>query len=316
MKPYSRDLREHVLEALEQDSSSLRVAGRFGVSGSFVRKLRLKMRRGQSIEPQHGGGREQIVVDEHADAVREIVREKPDATLNEMRRELKKRTGLRVSEPTMSRTLRRLGLTQKRKTVEASERQRPDVEAKRQRFTEVSWLWDVGRLVFIDETGLNLAMTRRYAWSPIGERAVGHAPFHRGENATLVAAITIEGIQAPFLFPGAMDALALRVYVSEVLAPCLRAGDIVLWDNLSVHEDAKAASVIRSVGARLEFLPPYSPDFNPIEFAWGKLKGRLRQLAERTWSKLTSAVRDGLRLITPTDCENWFEHCGYALAWK
>lgn len=314
MNPISRDLRERILEALEQDSSSLRVGARFGVSGSFVRKLRIRIRRGGSIEAQHGGGREQIVVDEHADAVREIVRDKPDATLNEMRRELRKRTGLRVSEPTMSRTLRRLGLTHKRKAVEASERQRPDVEEKRQDFKFISLAWEPGRLVFIDETGLNLAMTRRYAWAPLGERAVGHAPFHRGANATLVAALTIEGIEAPFLFPGAMDTQALRVYVNEVLSPRLRAGDIVLWDNLSVHEDAEAAAAIRAAGARLEFLPPYSPDLNPIEFAWSKLKERLRQLAERTWPRLTRAVRDGLRLITPSDCEGWFEHCGYALS--
>jgi len=313
MKPISRDLRERVLTALEEDSSSLRVAARFGVSGSFVRKLRLRIQRGGSIEAEHGGGRERIVVDEHADAVREIVREKPDATLNEIRRKLKKRTGLRVSEPTMSRTLRRLGLTQKRKTVEASERQRSDVEEKRKAFKSLSLAWHPDRLLFIDETGVNLAMIRRYGWAPIGERAIGYAPFHRGENATLVAALTIEGIEAPFLFPGAMDTMALRTYVVEVLVPRLRRRDIVLWDNLPVHEDSEVGQAILSVGARLVFLPPYSPELNPIELAWSKVKGRLRQLAERTWPRLTRAVRHALRMIVPSDCEAWFRHCGYAL---
>lgn len=313
MKPISRDLRERVLDALEDDSSSLRVAARFGVSGSFVRKLRLRIQRGGSIDADHGGGRERIVVAEHAEAVREIVREKPDATLNEIRRELKKRTGLRVSEPTMSRTLRRLGLTQKRKTVQASERQRPEVEAKRTAFKSASLSWHPDRLVFIDETGVNLAMTRRYGWAPIGERAVGYAPFNRGETATLVAALTVDRIEAPFLFPGAMDTMALRTYVLEVLAPCLRRRDIVLWDNLSVHEDVEAGQAIHSVGARLVFLPPYSPDLNPIELAWSKVKGRLRQLAERTWNNLVRGVRDALNMILPSDCEAWFRHCGYAL---
>jgi transposase len=116
MKPYSRDLREKVLKALEREPSSLRVAAQFGVSGSWVRKLRLRLERGERIDPQHGGGREQVVVGEHADAIRDIVKETPDATLNEMRRQLKKRTGLQVSEPTMSRTLRRLGLNRKRRS--------------------------------------------------------------------------------------------------------------------------------------------------------------------------------------------------------
>jgi transposase len=313
MKPYSRDLREKVVAAAKQEPSSLRVAERFGVSGSWVRKLRLRVKKGGNLDPMHGGGRERLVTGEHADAVRDISGEKPDATLNEMRRQLKKRTGLKVSEPTMSRTMRRLGLTHKRKSIEASERERPDVQAKRRTFKFRSFWWDVERLVFVDETGVNLAMTRRYGWGPIGERVVGQAPFHWGENATLVAALTLDGLEAPFLFPGAMDTQAIRVYVAQVLVPRLRRDDIVLWDNLSVHEDSIAAASIEQAGARLEFLPPYSPDLNPIEMAWSKVKERLRQMAERTWQRLQRAACDAMKAITPSDCRGWFRHCGYPL---
>jgi transposase len=117
MKPYSRDLREKAVAATKQEPSSLKVAERFGVSGSWVRKLRLRAKNGVSLEPEHGGGRERLVSAKHEEAVRKIRGEKPDVTLNEIRRQLKKRTGLSVSEPTMSRTMRRLGLTHKRTGV-------------------------------------------------------------------------------------------------------------------------------------------------------------------------------------------------------
>lgn len=237
MKPYSHDLRAKVVAATEQEPSSLKVAERFGVSGSWVRKLRLRVRNGVSLEPEHGGGRERLMSAKHEEAVRQIRSQKPDVTLNEIRRQLKKRTGLSVSEPTMSRTMRRLGLTHKRKSVEASERARPDVQEKRSKFRLRAAVWDPRRLVFMDETGVNLAMTRRYGWAPIGDRVVGDAPYHRGDCATLVAALTVDGLEAPFLFPGAMNTQALRAYADSVLVPCLRRGDIVLWDNLSVHGD-------------------------------------------------------------------------------
>lgn len=313
MKPYSRDLREKVLAATKKEESSLRVGDMFGVSGSWVRKLRLRVKRGVSLDPQHGGGRERIVTEEHERVVREINKEKPDATLNELRRELKKRTGLAVSEPTMSRTMGRLGLTNKRKTVEASERNREDVQKKRETFKLKSFWWDAERLVFIDETGVNLAMTRRNGWAPIGERVVGQAPCHWGENATLVAALTIDGLDAPFLFPGAMDTQALRTYVENVLAPRLQRGDIVLWDNLAVHGDPTVADLIEAAGAQLEFLPPYSPELNPIELAWSKVKQGLRKMAERTWKRLTRAAREAMQAVTASDARGWFKHCGYPL---
>jgi len=312
MGAFSKDLRERILKALEEDSSSLRVAERFGVSASFVRKLRIQVRAEGHADPQYRGGRQRVVKSQHEAEVVAILKATPGATLNELRRELKKRTKLAVSESTMSRTLRRLGITKKQKTIEASERQKPEVKAKREAFLLKRSTWSVSRLIFIDETGITLTMTSRDAWSPAGQRAVDSAPFRKGESATLVAALTAEGIQAPFLFRGAMDGSALRAYVAEVLIPELRPGDIIIWDNLAVHDDALVRDLIAAHGMSLEFLPPYSPDLNPIELAWSFMKRMLRRLATREWPHLIRAVRSSLAGISPETSLNWFRHCGYS----
>jgi transposase len=311
MGAFSKDLREKILEALEADSSSLRVAERFGVSASFVRKLRMQVRVEGHYDALYRGGRERIVEPDHEDTIRAALAERPGATLNDLRRDLKKQTKLSVSESTMSRTLRRLGITRKKKTVEASERDDPKVKAKRRSFLRRCKAWNVNKLVFIDETGITLSMTSRYAWSEAGERAVDRAPFRRGGSATLVAALTLTGVEAPFLFPGAMDGTALRTYVSEVLVPCLPRRSIVIWDNLAVHGDPAVRDALKVKDITIEFLPPYSPDLNPIELAWSKLKNYLRHVAERDWSRLTRAVRTSLRDIAPSACAGWFRHCGY-----
>jgi transposase len=113
------------------------------------------------------------------------------------------------------------------------------------------------------------------------------------------------------LLPGAMNTEALRVWVRDCLAPLLRPGDILIWDNLGIHEDPEVAALIRATGARLEFLPPYSPDLNPIENAWSKAKAILRGLAARTWEALVPAVAVALQAVTPADSLGWFCHCGY-----
>src|SRR5262249_49667642 len=149
------------------------------------------------------------------------------------------------------------------------------------------------------------------AWAPRGERAVDHVPGRRWETFTLIAALRFDGVHAPMLLPGAMNALALRTWVRNSLVPLLRNGDIVVWDNLGIHDDYEVRLSIEAAGARLRFLPPYSPDFNPIEQAWSKTKAVLRRLGARTWRRLVDAVSQALHSITPLDCIGWFENCGY-----
>jgi transposase len=168
-----------------------------------------------------------------------------------------------------------------------------------------------GRLRFIDETGLNLALTRRYGRAAPGVRVVDSVPQNRGQHISLRAALGTTGLSAPMTVEGAVDTEVFRVYVGQVLGPTLRSGDSVRWDNLAVHQAAGIAEAIAARGAHLEPLPPYSPELNPSEQCWAQLKTALRQARARTREALDAALKRALRTITPADAQAWFAHCGY-----
>jgi len=170
------------------------------------------------------------------------------------------------------------------------------------------------RLKFLDESGVHLGLTRRCGRAAPGERVVEATPGYSGRHYTLVAALGWRGVQAPWLLDGAMDSLAFEVYVQQVLAPTLRRGDVVLMDNLSAHYSERAREYIEARGARVEFLPPYSPDLNPIEKCWAKIKEALRTAKARTLDELLAAFRQALLSVTQADAIAWFAHCGYTLA--
>ncbi len=172
---------------------------------------------------------------------------------------------------------------------------------------------DPATLVFVDESGTNLAMTPRYGRAPRGERVVGTVPRNHGANTTLIAALSLEGITAAMTLEGAADRDAFDVFVKQVLVPTLRPGQLVVWDNLSVHKSAEAARLLAARGCRILFLPPYSPDFAPIEQAFSKLKTALRRTGARTREALDDAIAAGLTTITPADARGWFAHCGFPI---
>jgi transposase len=169
------------------------------------------------------------------------------------------------------------------------------------------------RLLFLDESGLNLSMCRSYARAPSGERAVGSVPKNWGQSITLIGALSTSGIVAPFLLYGSMTGEIFETWIDEYLGPKLRAGDRVVMDNLAAHKRASITQILENRGAHLIFLPPYSPDLNPIELAWSKFKTLVRGACARTIGLLVDAAADALRSITPTDAIHWFEHCGYAV---
>lgn len=171
----------------------------------------------------------------------------------------------------------------------------------------------VKHLKFLDEIGTTLGLTRLFGRAAPGERVVEATPGHSGPHYTVVAAMGLEGVTAPLLLEGAMNARWFETYVEAVLAPTLQAGDIVLLDNLSAHKGQKIRTAIEAQGARLIFLPPYSPDFNPIEQCWAKVKTALRAAKARTLDSLVEAVAEALRSISPEDAKGWFAHCGYAI---
>ncbi len=171
----------------------------------------------------------------------------------------------------------------------------------------------LGHLKFIDEFGVHLGLTRLFGRAAPGERVVEATPGYSGAHYTVVAALGLEGIGAPWLFEGATSGMAFETYVEQILGPTLKVGDLVLVDNLSAHKPDAIRQRIEDRGARLHFLPPYSPDWNPIELCWAKVKAALRDAKARTFEALVEALCDALRAINPADVLAWFAHCGYTL---
>jgi len=169
------------------------------------------------------------------------------------------------------------------------------------------------RLKFLDESGVNVGMTRLYGRATPGERVVEATPGISGPHYTVVAALGVQGVQAPLLFEGALTTLAFETYIEDVLAPTLQRGDILLMDNLSAHKSAHVRTLLEARGVQLIFLPPYSPDLNPIEKCWAKMKAALRAAKARTWDDLVAALRDALLSVSRSDVLAWFAHCGYAV---
>ena len=172
---------------------------------------------------------------------------------------------------------------------------------------------DAARFVFFDETSTATNLTRRYARALGSARALGYAPRNYGRRTTLLAALTAAGITAPMLLEGAVNTAALVAYVEQVLVPTLQPGQVVILDNLSCHHAAAVRQLIAAAGCTVRFLPTYSPDFNPIELAFAKLKTALRAAAARTQAALDTAITEALDAITPADAQAWFRHCGYSL---
>jgi hypothetical protein len=180
------------------------------------------------------------------------------------------------------------------------------------------WRWlasrfDARRLVFVDESGFNTSMTRLMARAPKGRRAYGKVPRNRGKNTTLIAAITLEGAMGqPMSVEGATDALAFEAYyVEHFLGPSLREGQVVVLDGLGAHRTDKVREMIEARGADLVFLPSYSPDLNPIEEAFSKIKQLVRKEGQRVREVLVEAIGRALAAVTPEDAAGWFAHAGY-----
>lgn len=205
-------------------------------------------------------------------------------------------------------------LAAKKKTTHDSERDTPRVKQLRADYGGRVAPYASNRFVYLDETGTHLGLTRTHGRAAPGERVVEGTPDYSGPHYTLVAALGWNGIHAPLVFEGPMTRLIFETYVSECLAPCLCQGDVVVMDNLSSHKSAAIEVAIQARGARLEYLPPYSSDFNPIELAWAKVKTVLRTAKARIYADLVEALRKGLQLISAADAQAWFAHCQSAIS--
>ncbi len=307
----SLDLRVRVLEAVAEGLSHRAAAARFGVSAASVSRWRRRAHVEGDPRPRAlGGDRRSGRIEAHRTLILGVLAETPDSTIEELRRLLARR-GLDFGYGTIQRFLIRHQMTRKKKTGHASEQDRPDVLDRRQAWREKQTALDATRLVFIDETWAKTNMTRSHGRALKGQRLRMGQPHSHWKTSTFVAGLTLGGMIAPFVLDGPINRLAFETYVERVLVPELRPGDIVIMDNLSSHKGPRVRETIQTAGAELVFLPPYSPDLNPIEMAFSKLKANLRKAAERTVEGLWNAIARILETIKPQECRNYFAAAGY-----
>ena len=170
---------------------------------------------------------------------------------------------------------------------------------------------DSERLVFVDEMGSNIALAPLYAWAPKGERALCSTPRNRGKNTTLLSSISLEGMGPSLVVEGSTNKVLFETYIERVLCPDLKDGQVVVMDNLSSHKGEKVRELIEDRGCELVYLPAYSPDFNPIEESFSKIKGILRKIGARTRATLIEALSVAISEVSAQDALGFFEHCGY-----
>jgi transposase len=199
-----------------------------------------------------------------------------------------------------------------KKSVRAVEQDRPDVAAARAQWAQNQAELDPERLVFLDETGTSTNMARQRGRSPRGERLIGKVPHGHWKTTTFVAGLRSTALTAPGVIDGPMNGTAFLAYIEQVLTPSLAPGDIVVMDNLSAHKVPGIREAIEAAGASLLYLPPYSPDFNPIEQLFAKLKALLRKAAERSVEDLWNRIGYLLEAFTSSECTNYFRNAGYA----
>ena len=195
--------------------------------------------------------------------------------------------------------------------LRASEQDREDVKLKRCLWQKAQPLMNLEKLIFIDESGAKTNMTRLYGRAKAGQRVVDNVPAGHWRTTTMISSVRLDGSTACMVVDGATNKEVFQAYVQHILLPTLKTGDIVVMDNLSAHKNKKIKDLIESVGAELWFLPPYSPDLNPIEKMWSKIKAMLRALKARTEKALINAIAKALEAVTTSDAKGWFESCGY-----
>ena len=310
----SMDIREKVMKAIAGGMSRRQAAARFDIGPATAVRWAKRVETSGSVAPSKmGGDRRSRRIEAHAEFILAQLEEQPDLTILELREKIRERHGVGFGHATVWRFLARHKITRKKKTGHASEQEREDVAEAREAWFEGQLDLDPSKLVFLDETAVSTNMARRFGWAPRGERCRMSVPFG-WRTKTLVAALRWDRIDAPITIDGALDGASFLAYVEQVLAPTLSAGETVLMDNVRTHKVAGVKEAIEAKGARLVYLPPYSPDFDPIEESFSKIKSILRRIAARTAEALEAAVGEALQSFTPQECMNYFASTGYDAA--
>lgn len=269
-KPLSNDLRERLIEAVSHGATCRAAGERFGVAPSTAVKWVRRWRDTGSAAPRRqGGDRRSARIETHGSEILGLIAKTVDISLVEIADHLQRQHGERFAPSTIWRFLDRNAQTFK-KTAHAREQERPDVAAGRLAWRTEQPHFDPVRLVFVDETGASTKMARRCGRAQRGARCIAAVPHGHWHTTTFVGGLRLSGLTAPMTLDGPMDAVAFRAWVGQMLAPTLVPGDIVIMDNLPAHKQVAVRIAIEARGAELRYLPPYSPDLNPIEMAFSK----------------------------------------------
>src|SRR5271165_4612096 len=296
-KPYSQDLRDRVIDAVRKGAMSRRAAARrYEISESVAIKWLERVERDGSRAPVGHGGHRASKLMPHREFLEAARTEKSDITLQALCDRLLSERGVKADTSMMSRFFRRIGVTLKKRPSSRASRIAPTSR----------------RLVFLDETWTKTNMTRLRGWAPKGERLVDKVPHGRWKTATFLAALRNDRIEAPCLFDGPINGERFRAYVEQFLTPTLKPGDVVILDNLGSHKGKAVRRAIRDVGARLVFLPKYSPDLNPIEQVFAKFKTLLRKAGARSYEAVSQACAQILAQYPPEECAAYIRNAGYA----
>ena len=308
---YSNDLRVRVIEVVESGVAARAAARQFVIGDSTAIRWAKRWRETGSVEARSNKGQSRSPLKHHEQWLLRLVRREPDLTLEEIQRRLLDEREHKAGLGSVWRFFDHHGMGFK-ESVRAAEQDRPDVAAARAAWAQAQAELAPERLVFIDETGTSTNMARLRGRAPRGERLVGKVPHGHWKTTTFVAGLRSSALTAPCVIDGPMNGNAFLAYVEQILSPSLKPDDIVVLDNLSAHKVAGVREAIEAAGARLLYLPPYSPDFNPIEQLFAKLKALLRKAAERSVESLWNRIAALLNAFSSSECTNYFRNAGYA----
>lgn len=311
-RPYSMDLRERAIARVVAGESVRTVAAALSISAATVVRWSQRYRASGSPAPgKVGGHKPRLLTGELRDWL--LDRTKTDFTLRGLVAELAER-GVKVDYVQVWRFAHAEGLSFKKKSVLPAEQLRPKIARRREQWKKFQGRPDPRRLVFVDETWAKTNMAPLRGWAPVGQRLHAKVPYGHWKTMTFIAALRCDRIDAPFVFDQPINAASFTAWVEEHLCPTLIPGDIVVMDNLSSHKKPAVRAAIRARGARLLFLPPYSPDLNPIEQVFAKLKHLLRKAAERSVETTWRRIGALLNAFPPHECANYLRNSGYGAA--
>jgi transposase len=303
------EIRKIAVEAyLSGKASQQQLADILGFHKTTIVRWIREYKRDGKLKPQTRGHMPRAFSEEERVRLVAMIEDKPDLTLAEIKEAFSKNCSLIA----VHRELKRLGFRYK-KTLKASEQERKDIAESRKKWAEFQKNVSAERLVFLDESSAKTNMTRLRGRSRGGSRCYAHAPCGHWKSLTMLSSIRLDGSTECIVVDGAMNKAMFSEYIAKILCPALRPNDIVIMDNLSAHKNPAVARHIKESGAEVLYLPPYSPDLNPIENMWSKIKQLRRGMEARAYDTLEKGIASALDRVSASDAQGWFKNCGYEL---